>query len=543
MPFKPNLKGFFYQKQTHQTQNHRTTTNNIQNFLSQTTKNIQKTNIFSQKKCNFASCIFPNMKPYKITLFIFVTIGILTCICAAYPNDGITIGNTKLNFPTISEMLAVNTPTQQSDSNDDNSTALKVDSQMLLLDSLQQIAIAPYLKFFQEAPNRIFFPNNDITFFDPLYASLENARRVPMRIVHYGDSQIEEDRLTKELRLELQTRFGGSGVGLLPFVQNITSLTTRQNSTSALTRKMAYGPTSYRSADKIYGPLMRMDILNTPVTTTISSKIADNNYNNPAYHFTKVTVLARPVNNPIKLKLTGNKTDTLQPSAAQMQTATFTYDSTTQVSVSASGYGYMYGIMLDDTVGVSVDNIPMRGCSGTIFTYTDPTTMRQYYKMTNTKLIIMQFTGNSVPYLSGQKSITAYVNKIRNQIRFMQNLAPDAAILFIGPSDMLQSKDGNKTSYPLLPAIDRQMRQAVNEEGAAYWSIFLSMGGSGSMTKWAQSNPPLAAKDGIHFTRLGAHCVGELLTQSIIQGYRYYTIRNEYYQTIAERELDSLCTE
>ena len=476
------------------------------------------------------------MKPHKISIFIFAIIGVLACISAVYPENGIKVGNINVTFPTLKSMFS--SSGNKSGAANNERTQLKTDSVLLALDSIHQAVAKPYLTFFEQAPNRIYFPNNDISFFDGLYASLDSARHKPVRIIHYGDSQIEEDRITKELRLALQTRFGGSGVGILPFVQNITSQTTRQSSTVTLNRKMAYGPTSFRSADKMYGPLLRMNVLTSPTTTTISSKRAAP-LDNPAYRFTKITLLTRPINNNINLKLSDGSKRTVAASNKQMSYTSFiSKDTLTQLSVTASGYGYIYGIMLDDTVGVSVDNIPMRGCSGTIFTQADPTTMRSYYAQTNTKLIIMQFTGNSVPYLSGQKSVNAYIDKIRNQLRFMKRQAPDAVILFIGPSDMLQSKDGVKRSYPMLPYIDKQMQLAVNEEGVAYWSIFQMMGGSGSMQKWTQSSPALAGKDGIHFTRLGAKYTGEQLTEAIMQGYRYYTLRNEYKEMLKEAQCD-----
>lgn len=481
------------------------------------------------------------MKPYKIALFIFSVIGVLTCIAAVYPENGIDIAQTNVSFPTLNSMLTPEKPS--ADTTPEQVATLKIDSILSALDSMQRIEAEPYLRFFKEAPNRIYFPNNDLTFFDALYAALDSAHEKPVRIVHYGDSQIEEDRITKELRLELQSRFGGSGVGLLPFVQNISSQTTRQSSSATLTRKMAYGPTSFRSSDRIYGPLLRMDILNTPTTTTINAKrIVPTD--NPAYRFTKATILSRPIGQDITLKVNNRQPISVSPRDNQLTlTPVLFSDTMNQITVSATGYGYMYGIMLDDTVGVSVDNVPMRGCSGTIFTQADPSTMRQYYRLTNTKLIIMQFTGNSVPYLSTKKAVLGYIDKIRNQLRFMKRQAPDAVIMFIGPSDMLQSKDGTKASYPLLPYIDHQMQLAVNEEGVAYWSIFQMMGGSGSMTKWSQATPALAGKDGIHFTRLGAQHTGTKLTEAVMQGYRYYTLRNEFKQIIAEAKSDTLCIE
>ena len=43
--------------------------------------------------------------------------------------------------------------------------------------------------------------------------------------MHYGDSQIECDRITSLLRQRFQEEFGGMGVGLVPALQNIPTFT------------------------------------------------------------------------------------------------------------------------------------------------------------------------------------------------------------------------------------------------------------------------------------------------------------------------------
>ena len=86
--------------------------------------------------------------------------------------------------------------------------------------------------------------------------------------------------------------------------------------------------------------------------------------------------------------------------------------------------------------------------------------------------------------------------------------------------------NGKLQTYPMLAAVDASLCRMVNEEGCAYWSLFESMGGNGSMVRWANSQPPLAGKDYIHFTRLGAQRAGELLTEAFMTGYRYYKFRN-----------------
>ncbi|MFT6964701.1 MAG: hypothetical protein ACJAWV_004443, partial [Flammeovirgaceae bacterium] len=61
------------------------------------------------------------------------------------------------------------------------------------------------------------FPKGKETILDDFFHSLQNEIDTSLiRIVHYGDSQIEGDRITEYLRNRLQKRFGGCGVGMIP---------------------------------------------------------------------------------------------------------------------------------------------------------------------------------------------------------------------------------------------------------------------------------------------------------------------------------------
>ena len=80
-------------------------------------------------------------------------------------------------------------------------------------------------------------------------------------------------------------------------------------------------------------------------------------------------------------------------------------------------------------------------------------------------------------------------------------------------------------TYPFLPQVVAALKQAAHSEGAAYWDMFEVMGGENSMVQWVNAQPQLAGKDHIHFTRLGAERVGELLSRSILNTYEYYKWR------------------
>jgi hypothetical protein len=83
-----------------------------------------------------------------------------------------------------------------------------------------------YRSYLKENPNRIYLPNDDYTFFDTLFYQLEHANDEgkTYRIMHYGDSQIEMDRISSVLRQNLQTLFGGSGPNMIPAIQPVATI-------------------------------------------------------------------------------------------------------------------------------------------------------------------------------------------------------------------------------------------------------------------------------------------------------------------------------
>ena len=80
--------------------------------------------------------------------------------------------------------------------------------------TLSNLKESPYLF---NIPNKGVYPLD--TFFESLYKS--DTSKSLYRIAHYGDSQIEGDRMTYELRSWFKTKFHNGGVGYVP-IKDIT---------------------------------------------------------------------------------------------------------------------------------------------------------------------------------------------------------------------------------------------------------------------------------------------------------------------------------
>jgi lysophospholipase L1-like esterase len=209
--------------------------------------------------------------------------------------------------------------------------------------------------------------------------------------------------------------------------------------------------------------------------------------------------------------------------------------STTNAHLSLSGRAEIYSIVAEGNYGIAVDNVPMRGSSGTLFHRIDPALLKASYTALHAKLIIMEYGGNLVPG-SNARNISWTKKLISRQIQAIRAANPEADILFVGPADMAKKENGTMQTYPSLHQVIQGLREVALENGAAYWDMHRVMGGDGSIIQWVTQNPPLAQKDYIHFSRSGAAHMGNLLFRSLKMHYDYYLFRKAHHITAHKLE-------
>lgn len=458
------------------------------------------------------------MKPRYIVLFIICVLAGLSLLCLFFPQGGIRVGNTTLRFPALAEALAV--PEEPADT--DTVAVLSPEEIMeQRLAALKTEKMEEFNVYCQKDPARLYLPDNDETYLDAFFEKMQNAGNRHLRIMHYGDSQIECDRISGILRQEFQEEFGGCGVGLVPALQTVPTYTTGQTISGEPEQYMAFGPADLRGSDNFYGPMAkRTEVWGS--TITLSAR-GGKDYSHSC-SFNKVTILTK---DSADLNLTV-KGDTIELDTANVGEMYFytanlergAYSATIRVN----GHASILGIQLDGSRGVSVDNLPMRGCSGPELLNISRASMSPFFARENVGLILLQYGGNSVPYLSKAK-LPAHKDRMKNMISMFRRMAPDAKIIFIGPSDMANvDSTGTITTYSVLPEVVKTLREAANESGAAFWNMYDVMGGKGSMTKWVNSG--LAGSDYVHFTPAGAKKMAHMLYETLQFYYKFYRFRS-----------------
>lgn len=399
------------------------------------------------------------MKPYQVLIFLVAVMAITGGLYWAFPEKG-------------------------------------VEPELVELDSLGSLDTMPKPQPIA-APKVVVDSTTDSRIFlKAFYAALASTDTQVVRVVHYGDSQIEEDRMSHQIREVLQARFGGRGVGLMPLAQTIPSRTVKQQlhmngrmvQPQAIRRYMVYAPKRDQRADGLYGVMGQVAIMNDSIVKGSEELMAVCTPQDERNRYTKWQILA---DSTISDSIVGD-------------------------TVWLRGKGKVYGLSQESETGVIVDNIPMRGCLGLVFTKIDSAQLATFYREANVRLIILQFGGNAIPSNRNPGTISGIVKGLRQQVQYLRTLAPEASILFIGPSDMLTQEDGEWITYPMVPYMDKLLRKMALEENIAYFSLYRWMGGAGSMRHWQEIG--LAGSDGVHFMRSGARKAGNAVADWLLGG-------------------------
>jgi lysophospholipase L1-like esterase len=367
-------------------------------------------------------------------------------------------------------------------------------------------------------------------FFEKLEAASNGKKKV--RILHYGDSQIEGDRMTSYIRQRLQSQFGGNGPGMIPAMNVYNTQTFKQTYSDNFTRYTAFGGAKLKS--RRYGSMNtaarftpEYDSAQMAQITSIKEAFIEiepsksayeraKSYNNVKLYYTSCV---RPC--AVKIYQNGNliHEDSLEndgryhvmPMSFPGNPGKLKYVFSAAVSPTIIGFS------LEGDFGVQVDNIGMRGSSGTFFGKIDHSTAAKMYDDLNVEMVIMQFGGNSVPYLKDSSGVRNFARNFKGQLQTLKKLRPSASVMVIGPSDMSTSSANGFVTYRMLPFLVDEMRKAAKDVGACYWDLYRAMGGYNSMPSWVEQG--LAGRDYIHFTPKGASIASQLFFDAFAAEY------------------------
>ena len=323
------------------------------------------------------------------------------------------------------------------------------------------------------------------------FQRLERAKSRRVEVYHWGDSQIEGDRITGLLRASWQERFGGRGPGwVLPNTPAQTTATL-ESQRGTLVREAGFGRGKSRDAMRLpfFATNTATDTVQWSVQGATKSSASLGAWNvsevwltdtsHSALLWTKGDAHRHPAT------LLTNAQGWRHP--GQRAPLRFAFADLTTT-----------GVFLGSESGVLVHNLPMRGASGTLFDNIDQVHWDALRGAHPPSLIVLQYGGNAVPGVGSAAEARTYARHMATNIRFLRGQFPGVPVVFVGPSDM----GASEPTYPGLPWVIGALKEAVWEAGALYWDVQAVMGGPGSMAQWVRKG--WASDDHVHFTRRGA---------------------------------------
>lgn len=367
-------------------------------------------------------------------------------------------------------------------------------------------------------------------FYERLKSQTKNGQ---VRILHYGDSQIEGDRITSLVRQKLQEKFGGYGPGFLPASEFVPNFSIIQKQSENWERYTLFGKPNpdvehnrygFRAIYNRFTPLKAEGITQDTNYAWVNFSPSKYGYSR-VKNYTQARVWLGNFPQGARMRISADdeilldKNLPAQSTGMELKVNLNTTPENLKIEFWATSGPDVYGISLESPTGVVMDNIAMRGASGTFFRKLADDQLRRQLSRMDVGLVILQYGGNTVPYIKDEKQAQDYGKYIASQIRLWKNLLPESSFVLIGPSDMGTKMDGKIATYPMLPHVKNALKEAALNEGIAYWDLFEIMGGLNSMPLWVSADPPLAASDYVHFTPAGARQVGEWLYLALLEDY------------------------
>ena len=510
------------------------------------------------------------IKPSGILLTFLISIGLLSGIILIFPNGNIPITyHFSLQFFTLKSFTHP-WPKEKKDIRDIIETYDTLDNIMttdsaIIIDTISKVdtfRIDPAQ--IARVKHHIQFPADSAGVLDNFFKALDDVRinHAHIHILHYGDSQIEGDRISSVIREHFQANdlFGGCGPGLIP-VRGVLhgSASWRLHDSGNWTKYSNFQKNTVDPAHNQYGlhceffrfiPYPEPDTAQVAIDSSDSLEdqiilaqvdsvplLADpdsawfevKSYGAAAAHaryFNQIRLFYAHVEEPVDLIMTINESEIYHevldpgiglqekswPMNGNFKSVRFDFKGTTSPDI--------YDVVLDCSQGISVDNLGLRGSAVTNFTGMSPTMLAAQIKAINGKMAILQFGVNVVPNVV--EHYKYYENMMYRQIMALKRAVPDIPVLVIGVSDMARKEETSMESYPNVELIRNAQRNAAFRSGAAFWDLYEAMGGHNSMVSWVENEPPYAEKDYTHFNPRGARIIGQVVYDAWMEVYYNY---------------------
>jgi hypothetical protein len=378
-------------------------------------------------------------------------------------------------------------------------------------------------------------------FFEALCKAEKSGGKV--RIAYFGDSIIEGDLISQDLRKNLQSQFGGRGVGFV----SITSVAPRSRNTINHTFSNNWQVAAlHPRLNEHHMPGISGFTFLPASDASISGSVDHNKANGYKYSWVEyeASKLFDNTNTfsvaklyygmisdfaSLKYSLDDGTAQVFNLPRGETVRELVISDGIPARKIKASffakGSAEIYGMSFEENDGIYVDNFSIRGYSGLSLNKLSSSMLASFDSFFKYKLIIVHY-GVNVSDFTTKSEFIWYRNRMVEVVEHLKASFPEASFLIVSANDIAVKHAGALASKPSIPLLVEAQKQIARETGAAFWNLYEAMGGANSMVSWVKDKKPLASKDCIHFNHRGGKKVADLLTEAIMKEYNVYKRKN-----------------
>ncbi len=326
-----------------------------------------------------------------------------------------------------------------------------------------------------------------------------------VRVAFMGDSFIEGDLFTMDMREILQSDFSGGGVGFVP----ITSAVSKYRVT--VDHSFSDDWQSSCILEEREGHRYLLSGFEYVPSEGSWVEYGRSYYRANAGKIGSARLLfVNRGNLKITISINGGEPRVYEPASGDELQSLAISESISRIKYSFENCegAVIYGALLDkvdDGRGVSLDAYSIRGNSGVYMGHMDRELSEQYNAIARYSLIVIQYGLN----VSGQEnySYAKYGNQLLNLVERVKELYPDCAIALMGVSDRCEMRDGEAVTMPSVTALDKIQRQIAQRSNIIYYSTLQTMQRMGGMGVFVENK--WASKDYTHINALGGRKLAE----------------------------------
>lgn len=338
--------------------------------------------------------------------------------------------------------------------------------------------------------------------------AIENRGSIqrPVRIAFLGDSFIEADIFTQNIRMLLQDLFGGCGVGYMAMHCDFPGF-----------RRSIYQTDKGWDTNNVISSKPQYNLLSLPLQQQCANGEAYTKFKgvNKLQHIDRwetstlgfVAQDSAIIN--IKTDSTSYNYEVTSSNTAQFITIN---EPTSSLEVRCNNNQVvMWGTWLDGRNGIAVDNISMRGYSGTTIESLSEERLQELQNAIPYDLIVLQYGLNRMtPSIT---DYTPYTHQLVKAIAHLRQSFPETDILIMGIGDRCQNENGEIKTMPAIYGMRKAQRNAAIEAECLFWDCCEAMKQIGGMPTFVGNN--WASKDYTHINHQGGAHLAEEFVKAI----------------------------